>query len=107
MSTSNRSPYHADEEDLPVNKAQLVEKLSKKTRLPKAQSELVLNAALEIIQKSVSKGEEVKLVGFGTFDRALRKSRAGRNPKTGSTLVIPEAKVPRFRAGKEFKEKVR
>lgn len=90
-----------------MNKAELVEKLSKKTRLPKTQSELVLNAALEIIQKSVSKGEEVKLVGFGTFDRALRKSRNGRNPKTGTTLVIPEVKVPRFRAGKEFKESVK
>lgn len=90
-----------------MNKAQLVERLAKKTRLPKAQSEMVLNAALEIIQKSVSKGEEVKLVGFGTFDRAVRKSRNGRNPKTGTTLVIPEARVPRFRAGKEFKDSVR
>lgn len=87
-----------------MNKAELVEQLAKKTNLPKSQSETVLNAALDIIQKVVSKGEDVKLVGFGTFDQTVRRSRNGRNPKTGTTLVIPEAKVPRFRPGKEFKD---
>lgn len=87
-----------------MNKAELVEKLSKQTKLPKNQSEHILNTALEIIQKSVSKGEEVKLVGFGTFDRSVRRSRAGRNPKTGTSLIIPAAIVPRFRPGKEFKD---
>lgn len=86
-----------------MNKAELVEILAKQTNLPKNQSENVLNAALEIIQKSVSKGEEVKLVGFGTFDRSIRKPRTGRNPKTGDKVPIPETAVARFRPGKEFK----
>lgn len=86
-----------------MNKAQLVEKLSQKTRMTKTQSEAFLDAALEIIQKSVSKGEEVKLVGFGTFSRIARKSRTGRNPKTGEPVSIPGSKVPRFKPGKEFK----
>ncbi len=90
-----------------MNKAELVEQLAKKTNLPKIQSESVLNAALEIIQSAVSKGEDVKLVGFGTFDQTVRKSRNGRNPKTGTTLVIPESRVPRFRPGKEFKNLVK
>lgn len=90
-----------------MNKAELVEQLAKKTKLPKTQSETVLNAALEIIQNAVSKGEDVKLVGFGTFDQTIRKSRNGRNPKTGTTLVIPESRVPRFRPGKEFKSLVK
>lgn len=90
-----------------MNKAELVEKLAKKTKLPKTQSESVLNAALEIIQAAVSKGEDVKLVGFGTFDQTVRKSRNGRNPKTGTTLIIPESRVPRFRPGKEFKSLVK
>lgn len=90
-----------------MNKAELVEQLAKKTKLPKTQSETVLNAALEIIQNAVSKGEDVKLVGFGTFDQTTRKSRNGRNPKTGTTLVIPESRVPRFRPGKEFKSLVK
>lgn len=86
-----------------MNKAQFVEQLAKETQMSRPQTEAVLDAALSIIQKAVSRGEEIKLVGFGTFDRAVRKSRNGRNPKTGKTLVIPEAKVPRFRPGKDFR----
>lgn len=93
--------------DLSVNKAELIEKVAKQTKLPKSQSESILNATLEIIQKAVSSGDEVKLVGFGTFDRSLRKARNGRNPKTGSVLVIPETEVPRFRPGKDFKQRLK
>lgn len=87
-----------------MNKAELIERVAKKTELTKVQSEQVIDAALEVIAKSVSKGEEVKLVGFGTFSRSTRKSRAGRNPKTGTKLVIPAAKVPKFKAGKDFRD---
>ena len=90
-----------------MNKAQLIEQLANKINLPKSQSETVLDAALDIIQKTVSKGEEVKLVGFGTFCRLARKTRTGRNPKTGQSVVIPGAKIPRFRPGKEFKDRVK
>ena len=87
-----------------MNKAELIERVSKKTELTKIQSEQVIDAALEVIAKSVAKGEEVKLVGFGTFSRSVRKSRAGRNPKTGTKLTIPAAKVPKFKAGKDFRD---
>ena len=87
----------------PLNKAELVEKVAKRSKLTKAQTELILDAAIEVIQKEVSAGEEVKIVGFGTFDRASRKERNGRNPKTGTTILIPASRVPRFRPGKEFK----
>ncbi len=90
-----------------MNKAQLVDQLASRTRLTKSQSENVLDAALEIIQKTVSKGEEVKLVGFGTFSRLARKSRTGRNPKTGQSVAIPGGKIPRFRPGKDFKDQVK
>ena len=90
-----------------MNKAQLIDQLATRTRLTKSQSENVLDAALEIIQKTVSKGEEVKLVGFGTFSRLARKSRTGRNPKTGQAVAIPGGKVPRFRPGKDFKDQVK
>lgn len=90
-----------------MNKAQLIDQLASRTRLTKSQSENVLDAALEIIQKTVSKGEEVKLVGFGTFSRMARKSRTGRNPKTGQAVAIPGSKIPRFRPGKDFKDQVR
>lgn len=87
-----------------MNKAELVEKIAKKTLLTKTQSEQVIDAVLDVISKAVSKGDEVKLVGFGTFSRTVRKSRAGRNPKTGTKLVIPSVKVPKFKPGKDFRD---
>lgn len=90
-----------------MNKADLIEKVSRKTLLTKVQSEQVLDAALEVITKAVSKGDEVKLVGFGTFSRTVRKARTGRNPKTGTTLSIPSQKVPKFKPGKDFKDLVK
>ena len=89
-----------------MNKAELIERVSRKTKTTKTQAEFILDAAIEIIQKAVSSGEDVKIVGFGTFDRASRKQRNGRNPKTGTTMVIPASQVPRFRPGKEFKSLV-
>lgn len=87
-----------------MNKAELVEKVAKKTSTTKLQSEQVIDAALEVITRAVAKGDEVKLVGFGTFSRTVRKSRPGRNPNTGTKLVIPAAKVPKFKAGKDFRD---
>ncbi len=90
-----------------MNKAQLVEKVAQKTLLTKSQSEEVLDAALEIISNVVSKGDEVKIVGFGTFSRRTRKARPGRNPKTGMSLEIPATRVPKFKPGKDFRDLVR
>ncbi|PWU15384.1 MAG: DNA-binding protein [Bdellovibrio sp.] len=87
-----------------MNKAQLVEKIAQAANVTKSQSELLLDATLEVIQKTVAKGEDVKLVGFGTFSPSLRKSRKGRNPKTGEPVEIPAGKVPRFKPGKDFKD---
>jgi len=89
-----------------MNKAQLVEKIATETKLTKAQTEQILDQALETIKKTVAKGDDVKLVGFGTFSRGKRKARTGRNPQTGASISIPACKVPRFKAGKEFKEYV-
>ena len=90
-----------------MNKAQLVEKVATETKITKAQTELLIDQTLEAIKKTVAKGDDVKLVGFGTFSRGKRKARAGRNPQTGQTLTIPASKVPRFKAGKEFKDMVK
>lgn len=87
-----------------MNKAQLVEQVAEKTKCTKAQAELILDATLETIQETLQKGAEVKLVGFGTFSRSARKPRQGRNPKTGQTVKIPSAYVPRFKAGKDLKD---
>ncbi len=87
-----------------MNKAQLIEKLAQRTALSKSQSEDVLDGVIEIIQKAVARGDEVKLVGFGTFSKLHRKSRNGRNPKTGAPVAIPGSKVPRFKPGKDFRD---
>lgn len=89
-----------------MNKAQLVERIATSVSTTKLQAESILDCALERIQASISRGEEVKLVGFGTFDVGSRKARIGRNPQSGAAIKIPARRVPRFRAGKEFKELV-
>ena len=90
-----------------MNKAELVERVSRKTAMTKVQSEQILDAALEVICSTVAKGDEVKLVGFGTFSRAMRKARQARNPRTGSTVSVPGGKVPRFKPGKDFRDQVK
>lgn len=90
-----------------MNKAQLVDRLAQQTKSTKVHSEAILDAALEIIQKTVSKGDDVKIVGFGTFSCTQRKARNGRNPKTGEVVPIPGSKVPRFKAGKEFRNRLK
>jgi DNA-binding protein HU-beta len=98
---------HALSEEIEMNKAELVEAVAKNTQLTKTAVEETLNSALEAIKKSVKKGDDVTLVGFGTFTRSKRKARSGRNPQTGKEIKIPAMTVPRFRAGKEFKDSVR
>ncbi|MEI7973743.1 MAG: HU family DNA-binding protein [Bdellovibrio sp.] len=89
-----------------MNKAEFIEKISKKIQMPKNQTEAVLDAALEVIQRAVAKGEEVKLVGFGTFCGLDRKPRKGRNPRTGETVQIPGGRIPKFKPGKDFKSQI-
>ncbi len=90
-----------------MNKAELIETIAGETKMTKAQTERMLDATLECIRKSVKKGDEVKLVGFGTFTKAKRKARMGRNPQTGKSIKIPAAWYPKFRPGAEFKAMVR
>lgn len=90
-----------------MNKTQLVDTIARQTQMTKTDVENVINESLDVIKKSVKKGEDVTLVGFGTFTKSKRKARSGRNPQTGKEIKIPAMVVPRFRAGKEFKDAVR
>ena len=90
-----------------MNKSQLIDLIAGETKMTKAQTERMLDTTLEAIKKTVKKGDEVKLVGFGTFTKAKRKARMGRNPQTGKAIKIPAAWYPKFRAGSEFKDIVR
>ena len=90
-----------------MNKADLVEAISKSTNTTKADTERMLDALVDAVVKNIKKKEGVKLVGFGTFAVSNRKARVGRNPQTGEEIKIPARKVPVFRPGKELKDSVR
>jgi DNA-binding protein HU-beta len=90
-----------------MNKNQLIDLLASETKMTKAQTERMLDATMDCIKKTVKKGDDVKLVGFGTFTKSKRKARMGRNPQTGKAIKIPAAWYPKFRPGAEFKDIVR
>ena len=89
-----------------MNKTQLVEKIAENADLSKASAGRALDALIEAISDSLKDGDQVALVGFGTFSVRERSARTGRNPQTGSEINIPAAKVPGFKAGKALKDAV-
>ena len=90
-----------------MNKEELVQEISKKAKVTQKEPNEVLSALIETVEKTVSKGKKVTLVGFGTFEARKRAARTGRNPQTGAALKIAAKTVPAFSAGKKFKELVK
>ena len=89
-----------------MNKQDLILQLANKTQLSQKKSDEIISTMLESIMKTLSKGDKVTLVGFGTFEPRKRKERRGRNPKTGAEIQIPASVAPKFSAGKQFKQSV-
>lgn len=89
-----------------MNKSELVEVAASEAGISKAAAEQALSAITGAIVSTVSSGESVTLVGFGTFKPVSRAERTGKNPKTGEPLRIPATTVPRFTAGTAFKAAV-
>ncbi|MCD6232664.1 HU family DNA-binding protein [Candidatus Aerophobetes bacterium] len=90
-----------------MNKRELIEEAAGKTGLTKKDTGNVIDALTDTVKKVLSKGEKVTLVGFGTFQVIGKKARRGINPRTRETIRIPAKKVPKFRAGKGLREKVK
>jgi DNA-binding protein HU-beta len=90
-----------------VNKTDLIEKVAKDADLSKAAAGRAVNAVFDGISDGLSKGEDVGVVGFGTFSVSERPARQGRNPQTGETIQIAATKVPKFKAGKNLKDAVK
>ena len=90
-----------------MNKAELVGEVSGKVGITKKDAGKVVDAVTETITNTLKKGEKVTLVDFGTFQLIQRKARKGINPQTRKTIQIPAKKVPKFRAGKGLREKVK
>ncbi len=89
-----------------MNKAELISSIAEKSKLSKKDAEVALKAVIESVEEALENGEKVQLVGFGTFETRERAAREGRNPRTKETITIPASKVPVFKAGKEFKDRV-
>jgi len=89
-----------------VNKSELIEAIAEHADLPKSSVSKVLEGFLETVTSTLTSGEEIALVGFGTFSVKERPERQGRNPATGEPITIAAARVPNFRPGKALKESV-
>ncbi len=91
-----------------MKKEGLVEAVLKAANLPtKKQAQAAVEAVFDTITKSLGRGEEVGITGFGAFRTAKSKARMGVNPKTGAKIQIAASTKPKFRAGKELKEAVK
>ena len=89
-----------------MNKSELVEAVAKKADITKAAAQEALEAVIESISKALKKGDEVRLVGFGTFSVAKRAASTGRNPRTGEAIKIKASKKVAFRVAKDLKEAI-
>src|SRR5437763_4801221 len=88
-----------------TNKAQLIEALSERLGDKKAAGAAV-DGLVDVIVRTVQKGEKVNITGFGVFEKRARAARTARNPRTGETVKVRKTNVPAFRAGSTFKDVV-
>lgn len=89
-----------------MTKYELISEMSRLSGLTKADAERALEAYLQAVETALKNGEEVKLIGFGSFITTRKEATIGRNPKTGETMNIPARTVPKFRPGKQLKEAI-
>jgi DNA-binding protein HU-beta len=89
-----------------MNKQELIGTVAETTGLSRGDASKAVESVFEAISSALRKGDEVRLVGFGTFAVSRRKASTGRNPRTGEPMQIKESKQPKFRAGKGLKDLV-
>jgi DNA-binding protein HU-beta len=89
-----------------MKKSELIDAIAKSADISKAAATRALDATIDTIKNALKKGDTVTLVGFGTFRVGKRVARPGRNPRTGATIKIKAAKVPKFSAGKGLKSAI-
>ena len=89
-----------------MNKTELIDNIATQADISKAAAGRALDALVTSIKTTLRKGGTVTLVGFGTFAVGKRAARSGRNPRTGATIKIRAAKVPKFRPGKALKDAI-
>jgi DNA-binding protein HU-beta len=89
-----------------MNKSELIDAVAQQADLSKAKAEDALNAVISSVTTALKKGDEVKLIGFGTFKVSNRAATTGRNPRTGEAIQIAASKQAKFVAGKALKDAV-
>jgi integration host factor subunit beta len=89
-----------------MTKADLIEEVSRLVELTRKDSEVVVETIFDSIVKSLRSGDKIEIRGFGSFRTRQRKSRVGRNPKTGDRVDVPAKKIPFFKPSKELKNLV-
>ncbi|MCE3002637.1 MAG: HU family DNA-binding protein [Xanthomonadaceae bacterium] len=89
-----------------MNKSDFVNAVADAAEISKTDAAKALDAVISVIEKTLKKGEQVTIVGFGTFAVRKRAARTGRNPRTGATIKIKASKVPAFKAGKALKDAI-
>jgi integration host factor subunit beta len=89
-----------------MTKADLIEEVSRTLEVPLKEGELILNTIFGGIVRSLREGDKVEIRGFGSFRTRQRKSRMGRNPKTGARVEVPAKTVPFFKASRELMERI-
>ncbi|HXI12434.1 MAG TPA: integration host factor subunit beta [Thermoanaerobaculia bacterium] len=105
LTTPQEPPATEDEARQAVmTKAELVDEVARVVQLTKKQAEAIVNIVFDSIVESLRAGEKIELRGFGSFRLRSRKSRTGRNPKTGERVEVPSKRIPYFKPGKELKE---
>jgi len=87
-----------------MNKSELIDVIAAEAEISKAAAGRALDATVAAVKDALKAGDSVNLIGFGTFSVGERAARTGRNPRTGNTLKIKAAKVPKFRPGKGLKD---
>jgi integration host factor subunit beta len=100
----DREEGHEDAAAGVMTKAELVDEVARVVQLTKKQAETIVNIVFDSIVDSLRAGQKIELRGFGSFRLRSRKSRTGRNPKTGEKVEVPSKKIPYFKPGKELKE---
>lgn len=89
-----------------MNKQELIDAMAEAATITKAAAEAAFNSFIGSIENTLAQGEKVSIIGFGSFETAVRAARVGRNPQTGAEINIPESTVAKFKAGKKLKDAV-
>ena len=89
-----------------MNKQDLIVQVAEATGLGRAEASRAVESVFDVISNALKRGDEVRLVGFGTFSCSRRKASTGRNPRTGEPMTIKASTQPKFKAGKGLKDSV-